>query len=98
MNNAIGTPRAATVVLLILAGCIVATWKQLVQSLHIGLSGRAWIVKGSVLLTLTFLILLGPIIEWISDSPSAQRALWNALPLILAGLVGLKLSAAGWIA
>ena len=98
MHEAIGTPRAATVVLLILAGFIVATWKQLVQSLHIGLTGRAWIVKGSVLLTLTLLILLGPIVEWIIDSPSVQRALWNALPLILAGLVGLKMSAAGWIA
>src|SRR6266516_2363996 len=78
MHDAFGTPRAATVVLLILAGFIVATWKQLVQSLHIGLTGRAWIVKGSVLLTLTLLILLGPIVEWIIDSPSVQRALWNA--------------------
>jgi len=66
--------------------------------LHIGLTGRVWIVKGSVLLTLTFLILLGPIVEWIIDTPSVQRALWNALPLILAGLVGLKMSAAAWIA
>src|SRR2546421_387995 len=91
-------PFTPTVVLLILAGFIVATWKQLVQSLHIGLTGREWIVKGSVLLTLTFLILLGQIIEWIVDSPGVQRALWNALPLILAGLVGLKMSAAAWIA
>src|SRR5213595_2942604 len=98
MDDAIGTPRAATVVLLILAGFIVATWKQLVQSLHIGLTGREWIVKGSVLLTLTLLILLGPIVEWIIDSPSVQCALWNALPLILAALVGLKMSAAAWIA
>ncbi len=98
MQDAIGTPRAATVVLLILAGFIVATWKQLVQSLHIGLTGREWLIKGSVLLTLTFLILLGPIVEWIIDSPSVQRALWNALPLILAVLVGIKMSAAAWIA
>src|SRR5947207_5294425 len=98
MNDAIGSPRAATVVLLILAGFIVATWQRLVQSLHIGLTGRAWIVKGSVLLTLTLLILLGPIVEWIIDSPSVQRALWNALPLILAVLVGIKMSAAAWIA
>src|SRR2546428_736960 len=98
MNDAIGTPRVATVVLLILAGFIVATWKHLVQSLHIGLTGREWIVKGSALLTLTLLILLGPIVEWIIDSPSVQRALWNALPLILAGLVALKMSAAAWIA
>jgi len=98
MNDAIGTPRAATVVLLILAGFIVATWKQLVQSLHIGLTGREWIVKGSALLTLTLLILVGPIVEWIIDSPGVQRAVWNELPLILAGLVGLKMSAAAWIA
>src|SRR5207245_3914614 len=97
MNDAIGTPRAATVVLLILAGFIVATWKQLVQSLHIGLTGREWIVKGSVLLTLTLLILLGPIVEWIIDTPSVQNALWDALPLILAILVGLKMSASAWI-
>src|SRR3989449_311879 len=98
LNDAIGTPRAVVLVLLILAGFIVSTWKQLVQSLHIGLTGREWLIKGSVLLTLTFLILLGPIVEWIIDSPSVQRALWNALPLILAGLVGLKMSAAAWIA
>jgi hypothetical protein len=98
MNDAIGTTRAVAFVLLILAGFIVSTWKQLVQSLHIVLTGREWLIKGSVLLTLTFLILLGPIVEWIIDSPSVQRALWNALPLILAGLVGLKMSAAAWIA
>jgi hypothetical protein len=98
MQDAIGTPRAATVMLLVLAAFMVATWKQLVQSLHIGLTGRAWIVKGSVLLTLTVLILLGPIVEWIVDSPSVQRGLWNALPLIVTGLVGLKISAAAWIA
>jgi len=98
MHDAFRTPRAATVVLLILAGFIVATWKQLVQSLHIGLTGRAWIVKGSVVLTLTLLILLGPIVEWIIDRPSVQRTLWNALPLILAVLVAIKMSAAAWIA
>src|SRR2546427_414672 len=61
MNDAIGTPRAAIVVLLILAGFIVATWKQLVQSLHIGLTGREWIVKGSVLLTLPLTIHSRPV-------------------------------------
>src|SRR5437868_14646977 len=90
MNDAVGTPRAVALVLLILAGFIVSTWKQLVQSLHIGLTGREWLIKGSVLLTLTFLVLLGPIVEWIIDSPSVQRALWNALLLILAGVVALQ--------
>lgn len=98
VHAAFGTPRAVVLVLLILAAFIVSTWKQLVQSLHIVLTGREWLIKGTVLLTLTFLILLGPIVEWIIDSPSAQRALWSALPLILAGLVGLKMSAAAWVA
>lgn len=98
LNNAIGTPRAVAFVLLILAGFIVSTLKQLVQSLHIGLTGREWLIKGSVLLTLTLLLLVGPIVEWIIDSRNVQRALWDALPLILAGLVGLKMSAAAWIA
>src|SRR5437762_1915493 len=74
MNAAIGTPRAVAFVLLILAGFIVSTWKQLVQSLHIGLTGREWLIKGSVLLTLTFLVLLGPIVEWIIDSPSDRKS------------------------
>jgi hypothetical protein len=98
MNDAIGTPRAVAFALLILGGFIVSTWKQLVQSLHIGLTGREWLIRGSVLFTLTLLLLVGPTVEWIIDSRSVQRALWEALPLILAGLVGLKMSAAAWIA
>ena len=97
LNGAIGTPRAAAVVLLILAGLIVSTWKQLVQSFYIGLTGRGWLIKGSVLLALTLLFMLGPIVQWIIDTPGVQRGLWNALPLILAGLVGVKMSAAAWI-
>src|SRR6266550_2736325 len=91
MNDAIGTPRAATVVLLILAGFIVATWKQLVQSLHIGLSGREWIVKGSVLLTLTLLILVGI---------KMSAAAWIATRLDRSRLLGdraLVLGAACWV-
>src|ERR1041385_328408 len=97
LNGAIGTPRAAAFVLLVLAWLIVATWKQLVQSFYIGLTGREWLIKGSVLLALTLLFMLGPIVQWIIDTPGVQRALWNALPLILSGLVGVKMSAAAWI-
>src|SRR5207245_10697855 len=42
--------------------------------------------------------IVGPTVQWMSDSPRVQRALWNALPLILAGLVGVKMPAAAWIA
>lgn len=98
MHDAIGTPRTVVLVLLFLGAFIVLTWKQLIQSLYIVLTGREWLIKGSVLLTLTFLILLGPLLQWIGDSPGVQRALWNMVPLILAGLVSLKISAAAWLA
>src|SRR5207247_1313048 len=76
-NDAIGTPRALVVALLVLAGFIVSTWKHLVQSLHIGLTGREWLIKGSVMLILTFLILLGPLVEWGIDRTGLPRALWD---------------------
>ncbi len=94
----IGTPRVVVISLLIVSGLIAATWKQLVQSLYIGLTGRAWLIKGSVFLTLALLFLLGPIAQWIIDNGAVQRALWEALPLILAMLVCVKMSAAAWIA
>jgi hypothetical protein len=82
--------------LLIGSGLIATTWKQLVQTLYIGMTGREWMVKGSVFLTLAFLFLLGLVAEWILDNGSV-RALWDALPLILAILVCVKMSTAAWI-
>jgi hypothetical protein len=94
VDAAVGTPRAIVVLLLVLSAFIAATWKQLVQTLYIGLSGREWVMRASVFLTLSFLVLLGPILEWIIDNGDVQAALWDALPLIFAILVGLKMSAA----
>jgi len=69
-----------------------------VQSLYIGLTGREWLIKSSVLLTLAFLVVVGPAIEWIHDNGDVQAVLWDAWPRIPAVLVGLKMSAAAWIA
>jgi hypothetical protein len=93
----VGTPRAIVIVLLTLSGLTASTWKHLVQGLYIGLAGRPWAVKGTVFLALSFLFLLGPIVQWIIDNPGVRRALWDALPAILAILVGVKMSAAAWI-
>jgi hypothetical protein len=82
--------------LLILGGCLASTWKQLVQSLYIGLTGRASLIQGSVLLVLGFFFLFGPFAEWIFDSGRVGE-LWSALPLIFAILVGFKMIAAVWI-
>jgi len=97
LRDIMGTPRAVVLSLLILAACIASTWKQLVQSLYIGLTGRASLIQGSVLLVLGFFFLFGPFAEWIIDSRRVGE-LWSALPLIFAVLVGLKMIAVVWIA
>src|SRR5688500_213488 len=89
-----GTARAIVIPLLILSAVVVATWKQLVQTLYIGLSGREWLMRASVFLTLSLIVLLGPILQWIVDDKHVQAQLWDALPLILAMLVALKTAAA----
>jgi hypothetical protein len=96
LSEVVGTPRTLVVVLLILAGCIASTWKQLVQSLYIGLSGRASLIKGTVFLALTILFFIGPISEWIIETGRLGE-LWSALPLIFALLVSFKMMAAVWI-
>jgi hypothetical protein len=92
----VGAPRAVAALLLLLAGCIASTWKQLVQSLYIGLTGRASLIQGSVLLVLGFFFLFGPFAEWIIDSGRLGE-LWSALPLIFAILASFKMIAAVWI-
>ncbi len=94
----IGTLRTVVLVLLVLVALVSSTWKQLVQSLCIGLTGRERLVKGSVFATLTLLFLVGPLLQWLSSSGRARGALWEALPWILTILVGLKMSAACWAA
>ncbi len=93
-----GTPRAVALGLLVLAVLMAATWKQLVQGLYIGLSGRAWLVKASVFGTLSLVTLLVPLVPWVARNRDVIAGLWNALPWILAVLAGGKISAAAWIA
>jgi hypothetical protein len=92
----VGTPRAVVALLLILSACIASTWKQLVQSLYIGLTGRESLVKGVVFLSLVILFLIGPLAEWIVDNGHVGE-LWSALPLIFAIFVFFKMTAATWI-
>ena len=98
VSDFFGAPRAVVIGLLGLSGLVVWTWKQLVQSLYVGLSGRAWMTRLSTGVALTVLIFIEPIIAWIRESSEVRVALWNALPWILAALVCVKTSAASWIA
>jgi hypothetical protein len=96
--DVVGTPRAIVVGLLGLSGLVASTWKQLVKTLYIGMTGREWLIKANVFLTLTFLAAVGPIVIWIIENSDVRGALWSALPLLLAILVCLKMSAASLIA
>jgi len=97
VSDAVGAPRVIALAVLVGAGLMASTWKLLVQSLYIGLTGRAWLIKGSVFLTLSALFLLGPIAQWLIDNDRLGE-LWSALPLLLAILVCVKTIAAVWVA
>src|SRR5262249_36291735 len=96
-SEVVGAPRAVVFAVLVVSWLIAATWKQLGQRLYIGLTGGAWLSKGSVFLILTVVSLLGPAFEWLSDHRDVRVALINWLPLILAALVAAKMTSAAWI-
>jgi hypothetical protein len=95
---AVGTPRALVFMGLVCLALLATTWKQMVQSLCIGLTGRPWVIRSIGALTMLLLILIGPIAQWIHDSTAAQRALWDGWPAILVVLVCIKMFAAVWVA
>src|SRR6266550_356457 len=63
-----GRPRASVFVLLVLVGLMASTWKQLVQTLYIGMSGREWLVKASLFVALAFLSVIVPLANWVFHS------------------------------
>jgi hypothetical protein len=94
----IGAPHAAIAMLLVFVALLATTWKQLVQSLYIGMSGRDWLVKGSVFLALSVLAVVVPAAHWVITNRRLIALLWNAGGWILAIIVCLKLAVAASIA
>lgn len=93
-----GTARAVTFIILLLAALMMMTWRQLVQSLCIGLSGRVWLSRVSTAVTLALLVAIVPVSDWILGSQEVMAATWGNLPRIFVALVLLKMSAAAWTA
>lgn len=91
VGGALGRPRAIMLGLLILAGLVGSTWKQLVQGLYIAMSGRDWAVKGIAFVTLALVTIGSFMLLWIFDSRHRVAMAWNAIPWLLAVLVALKL-------
>jgi len=96
--DVIRAPRVIVIALLLFAALVASTWKKLVQSLYIGLTGREWIIKTNGFLALSFLVIIGPVLEWIHDSGRTISTLWDVWPWVLVVLVCLKMVAAVWIA
>ncbi|MEX2154732.1 MAG: hypothetical protein WD825_15425 [Gemmatimonadaceae bacterium] len=96
-TEAVGTPRAVVFLLLVLAGFIATTWKQLVQTLWVGLTGREWVINTSIVVALSVLCAVGPALVWIAENKRVQVALWDRAPLIFAVLVCIKMPAAVWV-
>lgn len=96
--KAVGTPRTIAIVALGIVLLIASTWKQLVQSLFIGMTGREWLIKTAAIGALVCLAVIVPIARWAFGERVIVARLWTALPWILATLVTLKLVAAAWIA
>jgi hypothetical protein len=91
VDGALGRPRAIILGLLILAGLVGSTWKQLVQGLYIAMSGRDWAVKGIAFGTLA-LVTVGFLgLGWILESRYRIAVALSAIPWLMAALVGLKL-------
>jgi hypothetical protein len=93
-----GIPRAVAIALLGLFALLASTWKQLVQNLYIGMSGREWLVKASVFVALAVVTIALPFGHWLMSSKPAMAMLWTMFPWIAAVLVCIKISAGAWIA
>ena len=91
VDDALGRPRAIILGLLILAGLVGSTWKQLVQGFYIAMSGRDWAVKGVAFATLALVTLGFLALGWILDSHYRTAVAWSTIPWLMAALVALKL-------
>lgn len=99
LRDLIGLPRAVVIAVLAVLALVTTTWKRLVTSLYVGLSGRPWIVRTHISVTLVLLVAAVPFVQWIDDNAvDIVIRILDAVPVAAAILVALKMSAAAWIA
>ncbi len=97
LRDHIGLPRAVALGLLMLLALIGMTWKRLVTSLYIGLSGRPWLVRTNMGATFVLLVAAIPFVQWTLENRWALVRVIDAVPAVAVVLVVLKISAAAWI-
>jgi hypothetical protein len=94
----LGTPRLVALVVLVVLGLMASTWKQLVQGLCIGLTGRAWLVRVNTLVILVLTIAVVPTVDYLRRHRDVLGDVFDALPWIVAALVTVKMMLAAWVA
>lgn len=93
----VGAPRVAAALALGTALLFASTWKQIVQGLVIGLTGREGLIKSSVVVRLFLLAVLGVAFTETPKGFVFRTVVTNG-KWIVAGLAVLKLALAAWTA
>jgi hypothetical protein len=93
----VGASRAIVFGALVLATLILTTWRQMVQSLYLGLTGRPGLIKASGLAMLCAIVAIGPLLNWAWNS-GAHAWLWVVLFWTLGVIVAARMVLACWIA
>ncbi len=73
------------------------TWKRLVDSILLGLTGRKWIIQGNVVVSLTVLFAIVGLVAYIYRNPETHGVALTLLPWLLALWALGRLAAAGWL-
>lgn len=78
----------------IVAVLLLLTWKRIVDNLLIGLTGREWLVKGSVFAGPFVFFNVVLFVLWLMVHPEYRDHIWEWVPWCLTCAVGLKVLAA----
>lgn len=93
----VGAPRAIVLGALVLVMLALTTWRQMVQSLYLGLTGRPGLIKGSALAMLCLVVVIGPLLDW-AWTRGARAWFWVVLYWTLGLIVAARTVLACWIA
>lgn len=92
----VGAPRAIVFGALALGMLVLTTWRQMVQSLYLGLTGRPGLIKGSALAMLALVVVIGPLLDWAWES-GARAWFWVVLYWTLGLIVAARMVLGCWI-
>jgi hypothetical protein len=87
--------KIAATLLLVATVLFLVTWKRFVENVAVGLTGREWVIKGSVFLGMALFTTAAGIATWLLFYPEERAALMMWLPVLVVVLVLVKLVLAG---